>query len=68
MGIKIDDKSSNLGQYSSVCTFCSHYKAIYQCAAFKSIPDEIWRGQHDHREPYPGDNGIQFEALDDRQD
>jgi hypothetical protein len=31
------------------------------CAAFPDrIPREIFPGQHDHREPHPGDNGIRF--------
>lgn len=25
------------------------------------IPDEIWEGKNDHKKPYPGDHGIQFE-------
>jgi hypothetical protein len=34
------------------------------CKAFPSgIPDEILQGEHDHREPYSGDNGILYEPV-----
>lgn len=36
------------------------------CAAFPdkvdAIPQEIWWNRADHRQPYEGDNGIQWEA------
>jgi hypothetical protein len=38
---------------------------IPYCEAFPDrVPREIYTGQFDHREPYPGDNGIQFELRD----
>jgi hypothetical protein len=50
----------------SLCWLCKHEKKGRACAAFPDgIPDEIYYGQHDHRRPYPGDNGTLFEMRDD---
>ena len=59
--IKIDDLAAARGSYSSVCSFCRHYRVRYRCAAFDFIPNVIWFGIHDHKTPYPRDGGIQFE-------
>jgi len=62
------DKEFEIPQYSKICTFCKHNDAEEdrKCEAFpKGIPMEIWTGENDHKKPYKGDRGIQFEKLND---
>lgn len=47
----------------SPCASCRHkHSGKATCDAFEvEIPMTILLGENDHREPYPGDNGIQYE-------
>ena len=53
-----------------ICYGCNHFNENPEglaCAAFPDgIPVEIITGQLDHREPYPGDHGIQFEPTEEQ--
>lgn len=46
------------------CGFCTHYNnAERRCSAFPNgIPVAIYNAEADHRKPFEGDGGIQFEA------
>ena len=49
---------------STQCLECKHYEGVGSCVAYPDkIPAIIFTGEHDHRKPYPGDNGIQFEPI-----
>ena len=52
-------KRSNPGAQSSLDRW------IPYCAAFpERVPREIYTGKFDHRNPFPGDNGIHFELRE----
>ena len=47
-----------------MCMYCRHYIDEWRCNAYPGhIPHNILDSEHDHRVPFPGDNGIQFEPV-----
>ena len=68
------DKESNLDFITlgdGICNKCVHIlptptgESYPRCKAFpKGIPEVILTGEVDHRKPFKGDNGIQFEAIE----
>lgn len=49
------------------CRHCRHLISIvtHTCTAFpEGIPDELWWSYQGHREPFPGDRGIQFSQIE----
>lgn len=62
------DAEFAISRASAICSYCREYRPGdgRTCAAFPvedSIPLEIWQGEYDHRQPYAGDNGIQFAPV-----
>lgn len=63
MPIIIDDEI-RMHDIPIECYKCKHNTNHGVCNAFNYIPDDIWYGKVSHRTPYPGDNGIQFEPME----
>ncbi len=53
---------------SPICDGCRNIESWMKrtCAAYPAgIPEEIWSGEVDHRQPHDGDRGITFVAAND---
>ena len=61
----MERKRKKYGKLYGQCIDCKKYINFISCMTFDNIPMKILTGEHDHTEPYPGDNGIQFEPTED---
>ena len=62
----LDDLDKELG--GVMCFHCRHYHEFEACTcdAFPDgIPEEVWH--EEHYDPYPGDNGIVFDELSEKE-
>jgi hypothetical protein len=68
--IVIDDSELLKVMVSPFCLFCKRWDPQIDenvCEAFpEGIPELIWEGKFDHREPFDGDSGILFEARNEK--
>lgn len=51
----------------NICIICERYRGEQTCDVFPNgIPHAILVGEHDHHYPYPGDNDVTFEAVQEK--
>jgi hypothetical protein len=49
-----------------LCWKCRHFREDITCKPFpQGIPWQILTSKADHHQPYPGDQGIRFEPLEE---
>lgn len=58
------EPSVTISAHSDQCLGCKHFLLNDTCDAFpEGIPAVILHGRYDHKQSYPGDQGITFEPL-----
>lgn len=64
LGLLIDWARGRSAMSRLQCLMCDHYQFSQKCLAYpERIPAEIYFGQIDHTEVYPGDHGTTFKEL-----
>jgi len=65
------DEEDKFYLLSPVCFFCARLPVDEErvCPAFPDgIPTQIWYGKYDHKNPFPGDHGLQFKSKTPKED
>ena len=60
-----DSKDDPPSMPRNQCSLCKNSTHFGNCKAYPvGIPEDIYYDDFIHTKPYPGDNGIQFEAFE----
>lgn len=48
-------------EFQGICHTCVRRRGVLTCSAFPNgIPVKILKGDFNHTQPFPGDNGLQY--------